>query len=342
VVTAGTDALNRFTYAADLFLAPHPLRLAGDLTLVVDALGNPTLDLAATSEWFDLALPAGVPVTLSELHQTAALGTSFVTRRWRSVASLRLAAEAERFHYHAIPESALAVICPGCGPLDLFGGSLTVALSRLVAGALSPSPENGFVWSATYRGRTGGSVGWSREVRSQLALYARVPGVDGFAHHVVAVRLAVGGTSGPLGPRYRVGGVSLGNVSLTYGQTLGVTRLFPVRGYRSGEVVGSRAATGTLEYRLPLALLGHTLGHLPLGADKVWLNAFADAGDAWGPGTSPQFTRLRSGGVELAADVAVNYDLLLRLRLGVAEPLAPLPSGGARRPSVYLAFASDF
>jgi len=57
---------------------------------------------------------------------------------------------------------------------------------------------------------------------------------------------------------------------------------------------------------------------------------------------SPRLTRLRSAGLELAGDFAVNYDLLLRLRLGVAQPLATPPSGGAKRPRVYLALASDF
>src|SRR2546426_7399040 len=48
-------------------------------------------------------------------------------------------------------------------------------------------------------------------------------------------------------------------------------------------------------------------------------NAFADAGDAWDPGTSPQLTRLRSAGVELAGAVTVTYNLFLQLRLGLAR-----------------------
>jgi hypothetical protein len=51
---------------------------------------------------------------------------------------------------------------------------------------------------------------------------------------------------------------------------------------------------------------------------------------------------LRSTGVELAGSVAVSYDLLLALRLGVATPLADPPSGVARRPQLYVALGSDF
>ncbi len=345
-VTAGTDALNRFTYAADLVVAPRPFRVAGDLVLVCDALGNPTLDLSASSAWLDLALPPGAPnLTLSELDQDAGVGVSFVTRRWRSRASVRLAAELERTHYTTIPDTSLAAVCPGCAPQDRVGGSVTLALSRFVAGVLSVSPEDGFAWSVTYRRREAqGTAGWSNELRSQLSLYARVPGFGngGFAHHVLAVRLAAAGTGGPLGGLFKVGGVSSGTADLSFGQSLGVTRLFPVRGYRYGELRGQRAATGTLEYRLPLALVGRSLGHLPFGADKLWLNGFTDVGDAWDAGASPRLTRLRSAGLELAGDFAVNYDLLLQLRLGVAQPLAPPPSGGAKRPRVYLALASDF
>jgi hypothetical protein len=345
-VTAGTDALNRYTYAADLLVAPQPFRAAGDLVLLSDVLGTPSLDLTLSSAWLNIALPPGAPnLTLSELDQDASFGVSFVSRRWRRFASLRVAAELERTHFATIPDTSLAAICPGCEPQDLVGGSVTLALSRLVAGVLSVSPEDGFAWSATYRRREEqGSTRWSNELRSRLALYVRVPGLGGFAHHVLAVRLAAGGTGGPLAALYKVGGVSSGALGLSYGQSLGVTRLFPVRGYRYGELVGRRAATGTVEYRLPLALVGRSLGHLPFGTDKLWLDAFADAGDAWDPGagSSPQLTRLRSAGLELAGDLAVNYDLLLRLRLGLAAPLAAPPSGRPRRPQVYVAFASDF
>ena len=342
-VTAGTDALHRFTYAADLLLAPQPFRVTGDFILLSDVLGNPTLDFSASSAWLDVAAPPGV--TLSELSQAAAVGAAFVRRRWRSLASVRVAAEVQRFRYAAAPDSALAAACPACLARDLIGGSATLALSRVVAGALSVSPEDGFSWSLTYRRRDERGTGrWSNELRSQLALYAHVPGggLGGFAHSVLAVRLAAGGLDGSLGSLYRVGGVSSGSVALSFGQSLGVRRLFPIRGYRYGELAGPRAATGTVEYRLPLALVGRSLGHLPVGADRVWLNAFADAGDAWDPGTSPQLTRLRSAGVELAGAVTVTYNLLLQLRLGLAEPLAAPPSGAARRASVYFAFASDF
>ncbi|HEX9283409.1 MAG TPA: LpqB family beta-propeller domain-containing protein [Gemmatimonadales bacterium] len=343
-VTAGTDALGRFIYAGDLLVAPRPFRAVGDFVLVSEVLGNPTLDLSGSSSWHNVAPPPSAPtLAIAELDQDAALGASFVTRRWRTAASVRFAAELERTRFVTSPDTSLAAVCPGCDAQDLIGGSVTLALSRLVAGALSVSPENGFTWSATYRRREEqGGPRWSNEVRSRLGLYARLPGFGGFAHHVLALRLAAGATGGPLGGLLNVGGVSSAPLGLTYGQVIGGTRAFPVRGYRSGALSGARVATGSLEYRLPLALVGRSLGHLPFGADKLWLNAFADAGDAWNRGAAPRLTRLRSTGLELAGDFAVNYDLLLQLRLGVAQPLATPPSGDPRRPRVYVALASDF
>jgi hypothetical protein len=342
--TAGTDAVGRFLYGADLYLAPRPFRAAGDFALVATGLGNPTLDLAGWSSWADLLPPPGAAgVTVSELDQYAALGASFLARRWRSLASVRVAAELERFSYASLPDTALATLCRACATRNLVGGSVTLSLSHLVIGALSVSPEQGAAWSATYRRRDEpSSTRWSNELRSRLACYVRAPGPRSFGHPVLAVRVAAGGSNGPLGTLFRVGGVAPQGVSVYFAPTLSATRAFPLRGYHDGELAGERAAVGSIEYRVPLALVGHALGHLPVGIDKLWVNAFADAGDAWAPGTAPRLTRLRSSGLELAGDVALSYDFRLAVRLGAAEPLATAPSGAARRPQLYAALGSDF
>src|SRR5207244_10654173 len=141
---AGRDALGRFSYAADVFVSPEPLRAAGDFALVSSLLGNPTLDLSAWASWTDLRPPPSTPtLTVSELDHYAALGASFVARRWRSLASVRVAAELERTRYAAIPDSSLAAVCPGCVTRNLIGGALAPTLSRLVTGAPLVSPGTG-------------------------------------------------------------------------------------------------------------------------------------------------------------------------------------------------------
>ncbi|MGH7548555.1 MAG: hypothetical protein ACREMM_10325, partial [Gemmatimonadales bacterium] len=338
-VTAGTDALQRFAYFAAGLAAASPFRAIGYFGGVWNGLGNPTLDVSASSTWGDVL--AGV--TLSEREQDAALGVSFVARRWRTFATVRVAGEFEGTRLVTIPDTSLGDVCSGCENRDLVGGSVTVALSHAESAPLAVSLQKGFVWSATYRRREQqGTARFSNEVRSRLGLYARVPGLGGFAHHVLALRLAAGATDGPLGDLLKVGGVSSRGISLGVDQSLGGTRAFPVRGYGGSELRGQRVATATIEYRLPLALVGKPLGHLPFGADKLWLNVFGDAGDAWPPGAEPQLTRLASAGLELAGDLTINYDFLVQVRLGLAEPLADPPSGAARRAQIYLAFASDF
>jgi len=342
--TAGTDAVGRFVYGADVYVSGRPFRAAGDFALVSTALGNPILDLSAWSSWADLLPPASAAgVTLSELDEYAALGASFVGRRWRSAASVRVAAELERTSFATLPDTALATLCPACATHNLVGGAVTLTLSHLVLGALSVSPERGVAWSVTYRRRDEPSSSrWSNELRSRLAWYVRAPGPGGFAHSVLAVRVAAGGSSGPLGTLFRVGGVAPQGVSVYFAPSLSATRAFPIRGYRAGELAGERAAVGSVEYRVPLALVGRALGHLPVGVDKLWVNAFADAGDAWAAGTAPRLTRLRSTGFELAGDVALSYDFRLAVRLGVAQPLVTTPSGVVRRPQFYAALGSDF
>lgn len=339
--TAGSDAVGRYSYLTWALLSPAPLRGAGSFAAVSHLLGNPTLDFNVSADWSLTGTTAGGTV-VSERDQDAALGASFVTRRWRTVASLRLAGEFEGTRFVAVPDTMLSAICTGCDSRDLIGASATLGLAHFVSAPLAISPEDGFAWSVTFRRREEqGSSRWSNEIRSRLGLYARLPALGGFAHHVLAVRLAAGATGGPIGKLLKVGGVSSGTFDLGFGQSFGDTRTFPVRGYAAGELRGRRAATATIEYRLPLALLGRSLGRLPFGADKLSVSLFGDVGGAW-DGAPARLTRLRSAGLEVVGDMTFNYDFPTRLRFGVAAPLVDPPSGRPRRLQAYVAFASDF
>jgi len=318
-----------------------PVRLRGELAVVADLLPQPVFDADVSSAWSNIGVTSGGTV-VSKLAQDADLGATFRYRRWRTALNVRVAAEFERDEFVARPDTALAAVCIGCASRDQIGGSITLAIAHNTSGVLSVSPQNGFNWAVTYRRRNQqGSPLFADEYRTALALYAALPG-PGFAPPVLALRFGVGETNGPLLRTLGVGGVSSGTYDLGFGQTVGGVRDFPVRGYSGDALVNRRAATGTAELRIPLALVGRSLGNLPLGADKVSLRPFVDAGDAWGPGASPRLTRLWSVGTELALDLTVNYDVPLALRLGLAEPMADPPGGGPRRPQGYLAFSSNF
>ena len=341
-LTGGADAVGRYSYVADALISVAPLRADGYFALVSHALGNPSLDLSSASEWSLVGVTRGGTV-VSQRAGAAALGATLVARRWRSLATLRVAAEYEGRRFVAIPDTALASVCNGCSSRDRVGGSVTLRLAHLAGGPLAISPVGGIVWTGRYRRREQqGAPGWSDEVRSRIAVYQRAPGPEGHAHPVVALRLTVGSASGPIATSFGVGGVSAGVVALGFGATAGGARDFPVRGYPVGVLFGQRAATASVEYRLPLALVGQAVGHLPFGVDRLWLSVFGDVGDAWEPGAAARLHRLRSAGVELVADLTVSYDLPLGLRLGLAQPLADLPAGGRPRPRAYVAVGSDF
>jgi len=340
--TAGGDAIDRDYYVLQALVAPGTRRAAGAFYLVDQRFGNPTLDLSGASDWSFLGVDTSGHA-VSERNQDAALGLTFVRQRWRTFLSLRVAGEYEGRRFAAEPDTPLVAVCIGCADRDLVGGSVSVALARAFAGALSISPENGFSLALLARRRERqGYTDWSNEVRARAALYLPAPGPGGFAHSVLALRLAAGATAGPITKTLGVGGVSSGSVDLGFGRSVGTARAFPVRGYAAGTLRGRRAATASVEYRVPLALVGRGIGHLPFGADKFSMSVFGDAGDAWDPGGQFRLTHLASVGAELVSDVTVSYDFPLRLRLGVAQPLAPLPGGGKRMPLAYLGFSSDF
>jgi hypothetical protein len=230
----------------------------------------------------------------------------------------------------------LSAICIGCRTRDRVGGAVGLALGTAVIAPLSVSLQDGATLSLLYRRREEqGSSRWLNEVRARGALYARLGPRLGFAYPVLALRLAAGAFGGSISDLLSVGGVSSGAVSLGYGQSVGTTRTFPVRGYRAGTLRGRRAATVSAEYRVPFALVGRAVGHLPLGIDKVAFAVFGDVGDAWDPGENARLHRLRSAGVELIGDVNVTYDLPLRARLGVAQ-------SATGHPQLYAAFGADF
>ncbi|HEX9704384.1 MAG TPA: hypothetical protein VGA20_04000, partial [Gemmatimonadales bacterium] len=149
-------------------------------------------------------------------------------------------------------------------------------------------------------------------------------------------RGAGGVSQGPLSDRFDVGGGSSARFNYLAGRVVGGGGAFFVRGYPGAARRGTRAAAAGAELRMPLVLVGHALGHLPVGVDMISLALFADAGDAWATGATGRLTRLASLGAELVADVTFNYDTRLRARLGVAKPLEALD------PRWYLALGSPF
>jgi hypothetical protein len=333
-VTAGTDAVGRDAYFASAVYAPSTRRAQGGATVVTHRLGSPTLDFAAWSDWRQIGTSLGRSVLINEID--AAAGAEFITRRWRMLASLRVAAEYEGERFALEPDTTVTAVCALCLPSDRVGGSASLSFSSAASGPLTVSLQDGVTASLLLRRREEqGTARWLNEVRARGSVYVRLGPRIGYAYSVLALRGAVGAMNGPIPDRLSVGGVSSGAVALGFGQTLGRFRTFPVRGYAAGSLAGRRVATLTAEYRVPLALIGRSLGHLPLGADKLAFAVFGDVGDAWNAGEAARLHRLRSVGAELVGDVTISYDFPLRVRIGVAQP-------ATGQMNVYAAFGADF
>jgi outer membrane protein assembly factor BamA len=158
--------------------------------------------------------------------------------------------------------------------------------------------------------------------------------LPGFAHHVIALRGAAGVADNRTNGYYSVGGVSGSPFQVVPGYVLGEGRkTFPVRGFLAGSVIGTRAFTGSLEYRMPLWLLGGSPGIFPFFFDRSSLTLFGDYGSAWCPTISTttevcnrtdQDRRIRIGsaGAEINLNLGVlSWDSPYRFRLGVAHPV---------------------
>src|SRR5262249_55663749 len=127
------------------------------------------------------------------------------------------------------------------------------------AAPLTVSLQDGATAVVLYRRKEEqGSARWLNEVRARANGYARVGPRLGFAYPVLALRGAIGALNGPLPDLFAVGGVSSSLVG--FSQQIGTFRTFPVRGYSAFALRGRRAATLTAEYRVPLALIGRSLG----------------------------------------------------------------------------------
>ncbi|HWP99412.1 MAG TPA: hypothetical protein VNK92_02970, partial [Vicinamibacterales bacterium] len=107
-----------------------------------------------------------------------------------------------------------------------------------------------------------------------------------------------------------------------------------VRGYRTDEATGTRAAAASAEYRLPLARIERGLGRWPLFVRQLHGALFVDAGHAW----SARF-RLAdvktAAGVELSADAVLGYYAAVTVSIGAAWRR----DGSGRLPGGVVAYA---
>lgn len=366
LMTGGSDLVGRHTYSLAARLTADAARFSGSFAYSYAGLGDPVVGVSMSQTWD--ASSRTLPVTdqrgdvheffLVERERRLSLTSSFVRQRYRNVTALTLSGGLVREHL------TLQDVDGGEGPVlsrpsprsTLAQMRATLSFANTQRWALSVSRQDGvrgFV-SARIRRETGlqsdesgriGIDGAFNEVTGELSAFKAL-GRLGFANHVLAFRLSAGAAFGPGADQFHFDiGDAEGQPEQITGLTLfgGTSRLFPVRGYRSGYRSGRLAWSWSGEYRFPLAVVNRGFGAWPLFLDRLHGSLFVDGGNAWGPVLgergydNPARPMLWSGGAELSLIVAPFYLPGLDLRFGTGFPLV---EGGG--PAFHLRIGNSF
>lgn len=334
--TTGSDPIGRVAYTAEGGVGLNTGRVEGDLSLVYSRWDRFALDLYLNQRWGDAGtISTPVSAAVRSRERNAELGLSTIWRGWRRALNFRLAGDYEQ-------DAFFADVPVGFRTPEWLGASGTAAVSRLVFTPLGISAEDGGAVSLRYHRRWRlDQPGWSDDWRLRARGYLAFKGLGLFAHPVLAARFSAATSYGPEAETYGVGGASGGTYRLLPGVVLSGQRTYPVRGYAGSEIAGRTVASGSLEFRVPLALVDEGLGHLPYGLDRISLAPFYDEARIWRP-VSAGPERLASTGVEVSWDLGVLYDVPLRLRTWGAVTLLPGPTTRRGALAAGLGFGSDF
>lgn len=329
-LTSASDVVGRHAYVVQALYDPRDGEHTFDASYRYAGLGQPLISVAAFQDWDRQTVidtdGTSVAGTLDRRRRTVSLGVTVSRPRVRTNAFAALAGEFEMRHYTTDP-------APLIGRLADFYRSdphywslvASVGWANAQRPPLAISLEDGLSVAAVGRLRwlDGGATNavQSRSVSAALNAYKSLD-LGGFAHHVVAARVAAGFANGADPGEFDVGGSNGVLVSILPGITTGAHHTFSVRGFPSGARSGPNAIAGTLEYRAPLGAPHRGLGFWPVFLDRASVSLFADAGTAWGSAiTGPARNWIASAGAELNLDTALQYDVPYRLRVGLAAPI---------------------
>ena len=168
----------------------------------------------------------------------------------------------------------------------------------------SISPEEGYQFKLTFRnygGLAGGDLE-AKEYMTSFSSYLKAPWAE---HHVLYANIKVRRGHGEK-QASKIGG------------STGFEEL-PLRGYPSQYYLGKYAATGTLEYRMPLSQFFSGSGTSPLFYKQLHGAFFIDQGEVWESGFPPSDDLRTSVGFEVAMDLVVGYQMPITPALGIAH-----------------------
>ncbi len=368
LTTSAFDVVGRHTLYATLEFPTNNTGIVGNLTYIYAGLGLPILQTDFSLDWQSLggvfARTPGRPIIGEVFERTVDADVLATWLRQRVRTSLSVTGG---FGLEALSHTTNAPV--SLSSLDTAGelGSPVYPMAIASLGyanyqrpAFSFSPEDGLQFNTTVRDRfTSGPAAQgpaSLSTVMTLSLYKSL-NLPGFAHHVIALRGALGWADVNADGYYDVGGVNGGTFQVVPGYTVGEGReTFPVRGFQSSTLFGTRAFSGTAEYRLPLWLVGESPGILPMFLDRTFISLFTDVGSAWCPSVAPgrevcnifdplltRRVEIASAGAELNVNLGVlSWDSAYRFRLGVVAPTYNRALFGQNSVQVYVVSGINF
>ena len=359
VSSSGVDILERHAWDASVLVEPETRETDVFAAYRYAGVGVPVFDASFNQEWdgtFRVVNDSGAALgTVARRRRFITAGATAVVPRVRWSLSNTVGAQIESRDFTAAADSIFgspnSLLRTGTRYPSLFVNS-SFSTARLALRGVSV--EEGFTLSqnTAYRWRRGaeGTGSWRTLVSGRG--YVPLP-LPGYARHVLAVRAAGGVADARTQSEFSVGGTSGVRSELLPGVNFGdPSRAFPVRGTEPGVQRGSRALGGSAEYRVPLVMFRRLPSPFTVYGDRLSVLVFSDAARAWCPASLrpntvvclPNGVRdgwLASAGGEVVLDLAVQYDVPYRVRLGAAKPYAA-PAGVSRRGVMYVTLGGYF
>jgi hypothetical protein len=359
--TSGADVVDRWAYSAYAALPTSGRFAIAGFALRYAGFRHPYVDVSLSQDWTTLGVATDAnDVVVGEVFKRtrdASLALTFARPRVRTFTSFTAGVGSEWRAFGTTPEPLLAQLDTsfhhGYTFPRLFASAVWANTQRP---PLSISPEDGVSLGATLRERFRTDAPSSTASASVVGTVQGYKSLDlpGFAHHVLALRVAGGVADSRAATAFEVGGTSGSVIEVVPGYTVGEgRRTFGVRGFPSASVYGTAALGASLEYRAPLSMNARGLGLLPFFFDHSSLTAFTDAGVATcaakplyvgicSPAPSIGHT-IASAGLELGLAAAVlDWDTPQQFRLGLAVPIAGRENTTAKTVSAYLAFGLSY
>jgi Tol biopolymer transport system component len=360
--SSNQDILSRHAWQASALMAPSRREVDAAFGYRYAGLGVPVFDVSASQSWdgtFRVVNDSNTTLGfVGRRRQFLTLSSTFAVPRVRWSLQQTIGAQYERrdFVADAGADSALgpptSLLRRGTRYPSVFANTAW-STARLALRGISVEEGVTLSQQTSYRWREDEpALGSWRTLLSGRA-YVPLP-LPGYARHVLALRATAGAADTRTATEFSVGGTSGTSLEVLPGLVVGdPSRSFPVRGTSPGVQRGIRAVGGTLEYRAPLTMFQQLRLPFTLFADRTSFAVFSDVARAWCPAALARVNTvvceapgqrdgtLASAGAELVLDMAVQYDVPYRLRVGAARPYVA-PTGVPRGGGFYVTFGGYF